>query len=58
MLIKDKTCRENGEVVKTDGLIISDTGGYWPIDSHPFGNTIQRYCKSFLFNMLNYNNFG
>ena len=109
MLIKDKPCRENGEVVTTnnysieniyvgdlcynklcdfifdiynpmyegetiyisgenhnslnmsiisDGLIISDTGGDWAIDSHPFGNAIHNYCNGFLFNIINYNNFG
>lgn len=41
----------------SDGLIISDTCGDWAIDSHPFGNAIQRYCNGFLLNMLNYNEF-
>lgn len=51
MYIKLRSC-------KTDGLIISDTGRDWAIDSHPFGNAIHNYCNGFLLNIINYNNFG
>ena len=55
--ITGENCNSLNMTIISDGLIISDTGGDWAIDSHPFGNAIQRYCKGFLFDMLNYNNF-
>lgn len=41
----------------SDGLIISDTGGNWNINQHPFANAIKQYCSGFLLNSLKFTNY-